>query len=142
MIKLTKVFHFEMAHAIHGYSGLCKNIHGHSYELHVTVSSVNFETAYIPAPGFLIDFKEIKLLVNESILKLFDHHIILSEAFLMANPSFSSLENLIIFEEEPTAENLLINIKLILNTKFPKNIILKQLKLFETNDSYAEWTNN
>ena len=38
MLKLTKIFHFEMAHAIHGYAGACKHIHGHSYELHVTVT--------------------------------------------------------------------------------------------------------
>lgn len=40
MLQLTKIFHFEMAHAIDGYAGACKNIHGHTYELHVTVSAV------------------------------------------------------------------------------------------------------
>lgn len=28
MLTLTKIFHFEMAHAINGYPGSCKNIHG------------------------------------------------------------------------------------------------------------------
>lgn len=139
MIKLTKIFHFEMAHAIHGYAGTCKNIHGHSYELHVTVSSPDPETAYIPVPGFLIDFKEIKMLVNETIIKIFDHHIILSADFLAANPALALLENLVIFEAEPTAENLLISMKQILDTRLPENIRLTQLKLFETKDSYAEW---
>ena len=37
MIRITKEFKFEMAHALHAYDGLCKNIHGHSYRLWVTV---------------------------------------------------------------------------------------------------------
>ena len=40
MLLLTKIFDFETAHAIDGYNGMCKNIHGHSYELHVTVGSL------------------------------------------------------------------------------------------------------
>ena len=58
-----------MAHAIHGYGGICKNMHGHSYELHVTVSSAIGNTSYLPEPGFLLDFKEIKKLVNEAVIK-------------------------------------------------------------------------
>ncbi|MBK9398291.1 MAG: 6-carboxytetrahydropterin synthase [Saprospiraceae bacterium] len=41
-----------MAHAIYGYSGACKDIHGHSYELHVSVCSDEEDTNYIPAPAF------------------------------------------------------------------------------------------
>lgn len=141
MISVTKIFHFEMAHAIHGYSGACKNIHGHSYQLHVSVSSVTNETDYIPAPGFLIDFKEIKNLVTESVIKNLDHHLLLSKEFLSENNSFSSAENLIIFEAEPTAENLLIYIRNLVKKKLPENIRLTHLKLFETKDSYTEWTN-
>ena len=37
MVRITKAFKFEMAHALHGYDGLCKNIHGHSYRLWVTI---------------------------------------------------------------------------------------------------------
>ncbi len=69
MIPVTKIFHFEMAHATQGYSGECKNIDGHSYELHVSVSSATNEADYIPAPGFLIDFKKLKKLVTESVIK-------------------------------------------------------------------------
>ena len=139
MLQLTKIFHFETAHALHGYAGACKNIHGHSYELHVTVSSVNDYQNYIPAPGFMIDFKEIKKLVNILVVENFDHKVILSKDFLSDNPSFSSQENLVIFEAEPTAENLLIYILSNIQKGLPSNIQLVKLKLYETNDSYAEW---
>ena len=55
-----------MAHAIHGYRGACKNIHGHSYELHVSVGSSKIYEGYFTAPGFVIDFKELKKTVTSA----------------------------------------------------------------------------
>jgi len=139
MLKLTKIFHFEMAHAIHGYSGACKDIHGHSYELHVTVSYSDFKNDYIPSPGFIVDFKELKKMVNAAIVEKMDHGLLLSESYIAEHPSLSSSKNLIIFDAEPTAENLLLHIKQLLNMAMPVKIKLVGLKLFETKDSYAEW---
>lgn len=140
MLKLTKIFHFEMAHAIHGYGGACKNIHGHSYELHVTVASAINDSAYIPAPGFMIDFKELKKTVISGVIDKFDHCLMVSADFIKENPALSTMENLVISEAEPTAENLLLLIRQLLNKALPDKIILVHLKLFETKDSYAEWT--
>ena len=131
-----------MAHAIHGYAGACKNIHGHSYELHVTLTSVNDTNDFIPAPGFVIDFKEIKKLVNITLTELFDHKLILSRDFLQENPSLSSQENLVIWQAEPSAENILLYIKQTLCKKLPAEIQLAHLKLYETKNSYAEWIND
>ena len=72
MIQLTKIFHFEMAHAIDGYPGACKNIHGHSYELHVQVNSGNHSNEYIEGIGLAIDFKDIKNIVKSHIIDAFD----------------------------------------------------------------------
>ena len=131
-----------MAHAIHGYTGACKNIHGHSYELHVTVASKNDNNAQIAAPGFIIDFKEIKKIVGTAIIDILDHKLILSHNFLSEYPSFATLENLVIWEAEPTAENLLIFMSKILINKLPHDIKTVRMKLFETKDSYAEWIND
>ncbi len=139
MLKLTKIFHFEMAHAIHGYGGICKNMHGHSYELHVTVSSGIRNTSYLPEPGFLLDFKEIKKLVNEAVIKELDHHTMVSVGFISAFPEFSKLDNMIIMEAEPTAENILLYIRQLLSSVWPGDIKLISMKLAETKDSYAEW---
>lgn len=141
MISLTKIFSFEMAHAIHGYNGACKNIHGHSYELHVTVASSNNITDYIPAPGFIVDFKELKLLVNNNIIKTLDHKLVLSDAYLAVNPAIKSHENLVTWQVEPTAENLLIYIMKTLQKEMPTLVKLEKLKLYETKDSFAVWTN-
>lgn len=139
MLSLTKIFQFEMAHAIFGYSGACKNIHGHSYELQVTVTSNHKIEGYIPAPGLIIDFKKIKQIVNSSIINQLDHKLVLSKNFLTKNPIIQDLENLVAWEVEPTAENLLLYIQEILSHKLPTTVKLVKLKLYETEDSYAEW---
>lgn len=131
-----------MAHAIDGYAGACKNIHGHSYELHVTVSCSDVtDDNYIPAPGFILDFKELKKLLFSSVMETFDHKLVLSRDYLSKNPGLDSQKNLVVWDTEPTAENLLIYISRQLKKKFPPDIKLKALKLYETKDSYAGWTN-
>jgi len=130
-----------MAHAIHGYNGACKNIHGHSYELHVKVTAGYESNGYIASPGFILDFKELKLWVNNAVIKKFDHKLVLSSTYLGKNPAIKMHENLVTWEMEPTAENLLINIAKKLGEDLPTNVQLVKLKLFETKDSYAEWTN-
>ena len=139
MIQVTKIFRFETAHAIYGYPGKCKNIHGHSYILHVTVATRKITNDYLPSPGFIIDFKELKRLIQSSVIKEFDHQLILSGDYIKNNITTSQLENLRIWEMEPTVENMLLFIKNIVQKELPENVLLSKLKMYETNDSYAEW---
>ncbi|MCW3092323.1 MAG: 6-carboxytetrahydropterin synthase [Ferruginibacter sp.] len=142
MLSLTKIFHFEMAHAIHGYQGACKNIHGHSYELHVTVTAGEENRQYIPSPGFILDFKELKQVVSKTILETLDHKLVLSHSYLNDHTAVLPQENLVTWKVEPTAENLLIYIVQILYKELPKEVKLVKLKLYETKDSYAQWVND
>lgn len=139
MLRVTKIFRFETAHAIYGYQGSCRNIHGHSYVLHVTVQPAAGTDGYIAAPGFVIDFKDLKRIVNDAVVDRFDHCIILSKTYLAAHPELASLENMEIWEVEPTAENILLYVKDKLVASLPQDVKLHQLKLYETADSYAEW---
>ena len=140
MLLLTKIIRFEMAHAIEGYAGACKNIHGHSYELQVTVSGDDEPGGeFIPAPGFIVDFKELKKMLLDMVTNTFDHKLVLSGKYLAKHPELDKQENLVIWEAEPTAENMLIYIRGRLAEELPKNIRLAGLKLYETKDSFAEW---
>jgi 6-pyruvoyltetrahydropterin/6-carboxytetrahydropterin synthase len=141
MIQLTKIFHFEMAHAIHGYEGPCKHVHGHSYELHLSITGENTGTEYIPAPGFEVDFKDIKQLVVSEVIDQLDHKLVLSHDFLAVHPSFAGQKNLVSWEVEPSAENLLIFIAKKLKERVPAHSRLSYMKLYETKNSYAEWFN-
>ena len=140
MISVTKIFRFETAHAIYGYDGPCKYIHGHSYVLHVTVaSSVAGNEDFIKKPGFVVDFKLLKKIVQETIVQKLDHRLILSKEYLNANPTLKSQENMEVWEMEPSAENILFFSKKTIDKALPEGIKLVRLRIYETADSFAEW---
>ncbi|HQH18564.1 MAG TPA: 6-carboxytetrahydropterin synthase, partial [Bacteroidales bacterium] len=56
VIRITKEFKFEMAHALWGYDGPCKNIHGHSYYLYVTIIGSPINNPQSPKNGMVIDY--------------------------------------------------------------------------------------
>ena len=139
MLQVTKIFRFEMAHAIHGYEGACRHLHGHSYELQVTIRQAAVAEGYIAAPGFVIDFKMLKGLVQTHVISLLDHRLVLSEAYLQQHPFIKEAPNLFVWNAEPSAENLLVFVQQQLQPQLPPGIKLGALKLYETADSFAEW---
>jgi 6-pyruvoyltetrahydropterin/6-carboxytetrahydropterin synthase len=140
MISVTKIFRFEAAHAIHHYPGSCAHIHGHSYKLQVTVQAKKTQDEFIPGLGILIDFKLLKSMVQDCAINRLDHQLILSRAYLAEAKNDFSKDELLVFEVEPTAENLLIYLKKKISSVLPEQIQLTSLKLWETRDSYAEWS--
>ena len=77
VIRLTKEFSFEAAHALDGYDGPCREIHGHSYRLFVTVKGTPAENAADPKCGMVLDFGVLKRIVGEEIVSRFDHALVL-----------------------------------------------------------------
>lgn len=130
-----------MGHAISGYEGMCKYIHGHSYVLHVTVAHSRSFSDPLPAPGFVIDFKELKRIVNEQVISKLDHSLVLSQDYVNEHQIKESGQNLIIWPYEPSAENILFYIKTNLAGFLTDGVKIAKLKLWETSDSFAEWTN-
>ena len=140
MISVTKIFRFEMGHAIDEYEGMCRFIHGHSYVLHVTVAGQEVSHSPIAPPGFIIDFKVLKQLVNEKVIHRLDHALVLSESYLKKHPGAGEdNQNLIIWPYEPSAENILYFIREALHKGLPDGYKLLKLKLWETSESYAAW---
>ncbi len=66
MIRITKIFTFETAHVLYNYDGKCKNLHGHSYKLLVTVKgAINYDLSD-PKNGMVMDFGDLKTKVTET----------------------------------------------------------------------------
>ncbi|MDR0972083.1 MAG: 6-carboxytetrahydropterin synthase [Bacteroidales bacterium] len=138
-IRLTKQFSFEASHALQNYEGLCRNIHGHSYKLYVTILGEAINDENDNKNGMVMDFGELKQVVNDNIVLPLDHSLILyrNSEFL---PSLKD-ENtkLVITPFQPTCENLIKDFVEKLKNKLPSKIELVALKLYETASSYAEW---
>jgi len=140
-IRITKEFHFEMAHALLNYDGLCSSIHGHSYLLSVTIIGEPINDNTHPKNGMVIDFTLLKGIIKENIVNKLDHALLLNAQMqdkenLRTNKLF---ERVLFTEYQPTCENLLADFAFILKDKFPKMVKLYSLKLKETATSYAEW---
>ena len=63
-IRLTKIFHFDTGHALAGYDGKCRNVHGHSYTLEVTVAGEPIQDPNHVKFGMVIDFGDLKNIVK------------------------------------------------------------------------------
>lgn len=140
-IRITKKFHFEAAHALAGYDGPCSNIHGHSYELSLTVLGKPIDQPDSPKHGMVLDFKELKQIVTNHIIDLFDHSLILSrQSSKELIPSRESpFGKMVIVDYQPTSENLLLDFVARLKQLLPPGIKLHNMILKETGTSTAEW---
>ena len=141
MVRVTKEFRFEMAHALWNYDGLCRNIHGHSYILYVTVKGEPVTNPGDVKCGMVMDFGDLKKIVNESIVNQMDHSLVISERskhehLLQTEQMF---ERRHILKYQPTCENMVIDFSERIKKLLPGNIKLHCLRLYETATSYAEW---
>lgn len=138
-IRVTKQFHFEMAHALLNYDGPCKNIHGHSYQLNVTVKGKVKTNTNDSDEGMVVDFGVIKKVVKDLVVDVYDHALVLNEKANIDVSQFQFMNKLIRVPYQPTCENMLVHFASLLKHKLPQDIILYSLFLRETNTSFAEW---
>lgn len=140
-IRVTKRFHFEMAHALYEYDGLCRNIHGHSYNLQVTLLGKVKNNPGHPKDGMVMDFNEIKKMVKSKIVDRFDHSLMVNSLSPKAQIELlkQTTNRIIIVDFQPTSENMVTDIAKILQQHLPSTVSLFSIRLYETITSYAEW---
>jgi 6-pyruvoyltetrahydropterin/6-carboxytetrahydropterin synthase len=141
VIRVTKEFPFEMAHVLWNYDGPCRNVHGHSYRLFVTLSGFPVDNQDNPKNGMVIDFADLKRIVKKEIVNIFDHSVVLSnktdrEKTEMFKKMFG---NTVLVGYQPTCENLVSDFAGRIVPHLPPGVKLHSLKLYETATSFAEW---
>ena len=139
MIRITKEFKFEMAHALHGYDGLCKNIHGHSYKLFVTVKGEIKNENGNAKDGMVLDFDVLKSIVKPQIINKYDHSLVLNANSPHSEIDLSAFEKVFFLPYQPTSENLVMDFALKIKSKLPQGVELTKVVLSETVTSFAEW---
>ncbi|WP_312761456.1 6-carboxytetrahydropterin synthase [Epilithonimonas sp.] len=142
MIRITKIFNFETAHVLYNYDGKCKNMHGHSYKLFVTVKGNPIKDLDHHKNGMVVDFGDIKKIVKEEIVDIWDHAVLVNgdSPHKLLGESLESQGHKVIFcKYQPTCENMLYDIAAKIQSKLPNHVQLAYLKLHETENSYGEW---
>lgn len=129
-VAVTKTFTFDAAHHLHCYEGKCKNLHGHTYRLIVTVSGRVNEI------GMVVDFQDLKQAVQRAVKEKVDHRY-LNEVLPNMN---TTAENMIVWIWEQLEEELE---NVVPHKNDPR---LEELVLYETPTSYCtlkrEWMVN
>ena len=130
---VTKTFTFDMAHRLTEHKAKCWNIHGHTYKLEVTLMGK------LKANGMVIDYTDLKNVVNEFIDENLDHKYLSNSADeevikFMQKSKFA----LTVVDFEPTAENMVEWIFDELKDKFGAGVQVYAIKLWETPTSSAE----
>jgi 6-pyruvoyltetrahydropterin/6-carboxytetrahydropterin synthase len=141
-IRITKQFDFETGHALYGYDGKCKNVHGHSYKLSVTVIGEPITDKQNVKFGMVIDFSDLKKIVTREIVEEFDHATVFNKNtphIELAQELKKRGHTIILVDYQPTSEMMLIDFASRLSAKLPQNVKLYSLKLQETGTSHAEW---
>jgi 6-pyruvoyltetrahydropterin/6-carboxytetrahydropterin synthase len=141
-IRITKQFNFETGHALYGYDGKCKNVHGHSYKLSVTVIGKPIADSTHVKFGMVIDFSDLKKIVKEEIVDIFDHATVFNKNtphIELAAELQSRGHHVILVDYQPTSENMVIDFAQKICSRLPESIQLYSLRLQETETSYAEW---
>ena len=141
-IRITKQFSFETGHALYGYDGKCKNVHGHSYKLSVTVIGTPITDSNNVKFGMVIDFSDLKKIVREEIVDVFDHATVFNKNtphVELANELSNRGHHVILVDYQPTSENMVIDFAKKIQDRLPNDIQLHSLRLQETESSFAEW---
>jgi 6-pyruvoyltetrahydropterin/6-carboxytetrahydropterin synthase len=141
-IRITKQFNFETGHALYGYDGKCKNVHGHSYKLSVTVIGEPIADSSQVKYGMVIDFSDLKKIVKEEIVAVFDHATVFNKNtphVELAHELKTRGHHVILVDYQPTSEMMVIDFADKIKKRLQKNINLFSLRLQETESSFAEW---
>jgi len=141
-IRITKQFSFETGHALYGYDGKCRNVHGHSYKLHVTVIGTPISDSNNVKYGMVIDFTDLKKIVKDEIVDVFDHATVFNKNtphVELAKELQNRGHNVLLVDYQPTSEMMIIDFAVKIKNQLPSHIQLHSLKLQETDSSYAQW---
>lgn len=93
MYKIKITLNFSAAHSLRGYKGKCESLHGHNWKVEVAVTSQKLDSL-----GMVIDFSELKKMLNEVLEELDHKHLNELEYFSEVNPSSEEIARYIFFK--------------------------------------------
>ncbi len=137
---ITKEFTFDMGHRLPNHSGKCRNIHGHTYKLQISIDGIIKNTDGDSDEGMVVDFGVVKGIVKTFIDETMDHYFMahnkdIEVVDFIAKQGFA----LTVVPFVPTAENMVNWIYDNLSGSFEKHgVRIANIKLWETPTSFAD----
>lgn len=144
MISVTKEVTFDSAHLLSGHEGLCRNLHGHTYKVFVTVARETTELIEDgPSEGMVVDFKDLKKAIEFVITSRYDHAFVYNLYGGVAEQEIAQVVQrfnmrCVGFPGRPTAENMANEFKINLQAALcTSGIKVVKVTVYETPTSFA-----
>jgi 6-pyruvoyltetrahydropterin/6-carboxytetrahydropterin synthase len=131
MHRVTRELHFCYGHRLLDYSGKCRHLHGHNGRVLITIESQGLDKL-----GMVVDFSDIKRLMQTWIDEHLDHKMILHRNDPILPTLQAQREPVYLLDVNPTAENIA---KLIYQQAKVLGFPVAEVSLWETTTSYATY---
>lgn len=132
-MKIAKEFTWEMGHRLPFHEGKCKNLHGHSYKCMIEL------TGEPDKNGIVLDYYDLKK-TAEPVFDELDHSVLVWKEDKELIEALQKLNSrMVIVDFQTTAENICVYLlKKIKLAKLPANVTALKVRVFETENTYAE----
>lgn len=134
VIEIAKEFHWEMGHRLPFHEGGCRNVHGHSYRMRVSVSGT------LDSNGMVVDYFDLRRILDPVIDRI-DHAFLCdrSDAVMLAFLEENNLKRVVV-DFPSTAENIALWLlgQVAEELQGYENIAEIAVRLHETDNTYAE----
>ena len=142
-IEVTKIIEWDMGHRVPNHKNKCRNPHGHRYRLELTLKGVVNQSQGQSDEGMVVDFGDIKELLKSCIHDPLDHGFMIYEHDkLISALNEEQIEEFSFIKVSfiPTAENIILWCYQQLSPKIPAGICISRMRLYETPNSWADFS--
>ena len=145
MISVTKKHTFSAAHRLYDYNGQCEHLHGHNYQVELTITKENLNSL-----GMIVDFADIKHILLHALDKEWDHKTLLYAKDPLSHKLAEILTDgsVCTVPFNPTAENMAAYLgteffpQILRKMNMPKDLKIVKVTIFETEHNSASWSLN
>jgi 6-pyruvoyltetrahydropterin/6-carboxytetrahydropterin synthase len=144
MLTITRKLEFDAGHRIPDHKSQCRNLHGHRYALHLTLTGDVMEQDGQSDSGMIMDFSDVKALAKEHLVDVWDHAFLVYEKDVAVRQFLESLpgHKTVVLGRIPTVENLariaFDILKGVYQDRYGRNLRLCRIMLYETPNCWAE----
>jgi 6-pyruvoyltetrahydropterin/6-carboxytetrahydropterin synthase len=144
MLTITRKLEFDAGHRIPDHKSQCRNLHGHRYTLHITLTGRVVEQEGQSDTGMIMDFSDVKNLAKEHLVDVWDHGFLVYEKDYSVKHFLGSMpeHKTVVLPLIPTVENLariaFDTLKDVYRDRYGTGLTLSKITLYETPNCWAE----
>jgi len=141
---ITRRLEIDASHRISTHNSQCRHLHGHRYAIEVTLTGNIITDEGVAEQGMVMDFSEVKRIAKKVLVDKWDHAFLVYSGDTLIMNFLQSLKDhkTVVFDSQPTAENLALAAFRILDRAYSDNygnqLRLARVRIYETPNCWAD----